>query len=733
MPADVWWAPHVKRLADGGVTQGCSWDRFCPDRPVTRGQMATFLLRALPELLSDVSDIELDRFSDIGSTPHRDAINHLASSGITAGCGDGSTFCPDLAVTKGQMATFLARALDLVHRPTAGSQSSYRIVYSLFSANTVAPASKGGAIYGCGKAYYVGTINPDGTGNEVRVENASTLESSPDGSHLLYTTGGGQWWLRNADETSSRMVVESDTEKEFLWSPDSSRLAYLVTREPFHPGASPKELWVLDVDGTGHRKYTDFAVDARWSPDGAKLAYQVITAESSRFTPHYDGDNEHRKRYANSQRGYYDAGEWWIMDADGTNPWKLPHESFLHQSHFGWSPDGASIIYEDSTGSERTTWWVDIDGSVVIDNDGTEDIGPYWIVDADGTNLRRLPYKDGTYKFDVEWSPDGAHLAYEIGWQPIPDELSYLSGLWVVDADGTIPRKITDGGYDARWSPDGRYISYKIHSRDREGNQLWIVDADGTNPRKVSDDHARLNRRSLGFFGPDFSLGWSPNGDYLAFREQFESEYELWVVDADGTNRRQLSDSVGTTSHGGSFSWSPNGTHIVYTVDEDPLHGPYDYLHDEPRSEELWIADADGTNRRQLSDSTRVGGSWSPNGAYLLYTVETIEPDERSALIPTELWIADTDGTNPRKLSNRFNPHGRYWGSWDNGTWWAPDGRVVYRVDLETIRGYSGYTQLWTVDPNGTNRKLVFNVSSRSPSNRGATTIDLAFLQLDTA
>ena len=43
-----WWAPYTNRLADLGVTTGCATDplRFCPDRPVTRAQMATFLVRA---------------------------------------------------------------------------------------------------------------------------------------------------------------------------------------------------------------------------------------------------------------------------------------------------------------------------------------------------------------------------------------------------------------------------------------------------------------------------------------------------------------------------------------------------------------------------------------------------------------------------------------------------------------------------------------------------------------
>ncbi len=101
-------------LADSGITKGCNPpanDLFCPNDRVTRGQMAAFLVRFL-----DLGDIDgsID-FSDIGGSVFEDNILKLATAGITKGCNPPANdmFCPNDIVTRGQMAAFLVRALGL--------------------------------------------------------------------------------------------------------------------------------------------------------------------------------------------------------------------------------------------------------------------------------------------------------------------------------------------------------------------------------------------------------------------------------------------------------------------------------------------------------------------------------------------------------------------------------------------------------------------------------------------
>jgi hypothetical protein len=101
----------IEAVAAADITAGCTTTGafFCPSDAVTRAQMATFLARAL--------DLETaghpDAFDDDDGSTHEGAINAVAAAGITEGCADASArlFCPDLAVNRAQMATFLVRAL----------------------------------------------------------------------------------------------------------------------------------------------------------------------------------------------------------------------------------------------------------------------------------------------------------------------------------------------------------------------------------------------------------------------------------------------------------------------------------------------------------------------------------------------------------------------------------------------------------------------------------------------
>jgi hypothetical protein len=105
-------AGDVEWLAASGITKGCNPPAnylFCPDEPVTRGQMAAFLHRALPDLpVSTSTD-----FADDEASVFEADIEWLSATGVTRGCNPPANdrFCPDAVVTRGQMAAFLHRAL----------------------------------------------------------------------------------------------------------------------------------------------------------------------------------------------------------------------------------------------------------------------------------------------------------------------------------------------------------------------------------------------------------------------------------------------------------------------------------------------------------------------------------------------------------------------------------------------------------------------------------------------
>jgi hypothetical protein len=107
----------IEAIAAEGITAGCNPPtntRFCPAQTVTRGQMAAFITRAL-----DLPTAGEDSFTDDGGHVFEEAINAVAAAGITLGCNPpaNSHFCPDREMTRGEMAAMLARAFDYPSTP----------------------------------------------------------------------------------------------------------------------------------------------------------------------------------------------------------------------------------------------------------------------------------------------------------------------------------------------------------------------------------------------------------------------------------------------------------------------------------------------------------------------------------------------------------------------------------------------------------------------------------------
>jgi hypothetical protein len=103
-------------MAKEGLTKGCGSDgkTFCPDQVVSREHMAVFLAAALNLPPGP------DAFTDDEGSPYEDAINAIAAAGITSGCSpDGTSFCPASPVSRAQMATFLTKAFKLGPGPDA--------------------------------------------------------------------------------------------------------------------------------------------------------------------------------------------------------------------------------------------------------------------------------------------------------------------------------------------------------------------------------------------------------------------------------------------------------------------------------------------------------------------------------------------------------------------------------------------------------------------------------------
>jgi hypothetical protein len=134
---DYWAWPHIQAIADAGITSGCGPTSYCPEDPVTRAQMAVFLLRGIygggyraPAATGGV-------FTDVPRTYWAAPwIELFAAEGITSGCGGGN-YCPDNNVTRAQMAVFLLRSKHgSTYKPPAAAGNLFNDVPSTFWASS---------------------------------------------------------------------------------------------------------------------------------------------------------------------------------------------------------------------------------------------------------------------------------------------------------------------------------------------------------------------------------------------------------------------------------------------------------------------------------------------------------------------------------------------------------------------------------------------------------------------
>jgi Tol biopolymer transport system component len=253
-----------------------------------------------------------------------------------------------------------------------------------------------------------------------------------------------------------------------------------------------------------------------------------------------------------------------------------------------------------------------------------------WVMRADGSEQQRLT-RGPRWKASPVWSPDGRRIAYAS-----PGRKEYGSRIVVVNADGSGELSLTgthkknkaNYEYDQYhvWAPDGRRIVFERFDSD-PNYAVYIIGSDGSGERRLTP------RQGYGFARPD----WSPDGRLIAFTHSQRGA--VYVMRPNGTGRRVLATIPGARVWG--VKWSPDRRLIAF-------------IRDDRRREELWVMNADGTQPRQLV-AARVGNrgrssadfAWSPDSRQIAFTQCCRE---------SELFVVNADGSGLRKLTGGVNP-----------------------------------------------------------------------------
>jgi hypothetical protein len=156
VPDTFWAVSYIERLFNAGITGGCGDGNYCPDEPVTRAQMAVFLLKGIhsasyqPPALGDNTG-----FSDVAADHWAAAwIKQLAAEAITGGCGSGN-YCPEASVTRAQMAVFLLKAIHgASYSPPPATGTFADVPADHWAAAWIEQLAAEGITSGCGNGNY---------------------------------------------------------------------------------------------------------------------------------------------------------------------------------------------------------------------------------------------------------------------------------------------------------------------------------------------------------------------------------------------------------------------------------------------------------------------------------------------------------------------------------------------------------------------------------------------------
>jgi TolB protein len=262
-----------------------------------------------------------------------------------------------------------------------------------------------------------------------------------------------------------------------LVSPSAPRILFESNR------TGTTQLWIISAGGTGERQLTNRDVDVsagQWAPDGQSLFYSVMIRDTSWLYELWPDSSPSRER------------------ALGAFPGRVPQ----------LSPTRDMVVY---------------------------DVGPWTashlvLSDAKGRAPRQVT-DDSLTVWRGVWSPNGRELAYTVS------KKSGMS-LWVMNEDGSNPHQVThltpeEGRAQVpAWHPDSHQLAFQANATSPKAKStLWVVDLQTTGAREILP-------HTIAYL--DETPSWFSDGQRLAFQSDRSGRMEIWTVNIDGSDLRQV-------------------------------------------------------------------------------------------------------------------------------------------------------------------------------------------------
>jgi DNA-binding winged helix-turn-helix (wHTH) protein/Tol biopolymer transport system component len=397
-----------------------------------------------------------------------------------------------------------------------------------------------------GLAYVYAAVTLSGTSIRVWHQDGRDIEVaepgfwprwSPDGNWIAYTTsdpegGDGTIHAVRPDGSEHRELTRARSQIYGLcWTADSSRVIFASQQ------SGPMSLWSVDVENRIQHSITRGPGDSAsptMAADGQRLVFDFSQREWYLFLASHPGDEAGLVLVEPGMRGAAispDGGRVAIaFGAEAQSPAVSVLDVRTQQRHtlsgmaasaVAWVPDGRNVLVASPApdGVSEWIWRLPVDGGLPEPVLKGEEHWDAPRPSPDGTQIaavRNLAAESELIVHDLEgdsrrviarstvitaprWSPDGRWLAWSGSWRP--DDLA-SGGIWVSEAAGGTPRRLTVDGAWPQWETDGQHLLY---ARFLEHDGIWRVPLAGGAPRLVR----RLENEMEGLYLEGLDIGSS--------------------------------------------------------------------------------------------------------------------------------------------------------------------------------------------------------------------------------
>lgn len=525
---------------------------------------------------------------------------------------------------------------------------------------------------------------------------------SPDGKTLMFQSdrsGDVEIWSMHIDGSQLKKLTSSPGyDGNPSWSPDGKSIAFASSRD------RDLEVYTMDINGGNQRRLTDSQGNdghPHWYPDGSRIIFN--SARMSDVSAHKFID------------------EIFSMKPDGSDINQITDLKSV-STYASVSPDGRWIVFRGSTNTPAFAWdmrsgsnmlnseifVMDIGGNnaINISNCASFDGWPMWSPDShkvvfasnrtgkpnsgqlytcnvDGSELQKLTDYPGAVA-QPSWSNDGKHIyAYQL-WETPDEQYGYVVEIPVTIDDKTIipgrPRAATSvsDSYPSA-SPDGKTL---VFQSNRTGNtELYSIDTDGKNLKQLTSTTS-----------PNYGPVWSPKGDLIVFASERDNDSEIYVMKPDGSAQRRVTNMKGDDSHP---HWFPDGSRIIFNSSFETPDQTKDWslqFHD------VYSIKVDGTDVRRYTENKTVTTypSMSPDGKLIAVRKVTdaqainwdMSLNKRSR--NSEVFVMNLTTQEQLNISNHF--------AFDGWPAWSPDSRYVVFASNRNGRAAGGQLYIAGVD-----------------------------------